>query len=683
MPLDDYGKKRDFRRTPEPPGELIDGRPARSVFVVHKHDARALHWDLRIEVDGVLWSFAVPKGFSYNPKDKHLAVRTEDHPIEYEEFHGVIPKGQYGAGAMTIWDRGTFEWTVEPDPHKAVAKGEIKIILYGRKLRGEWHLVKTAREPNHWLLFKSKDRFSGPDRDSALGVDLADAVVAPFPGDVALMTPAPEPRAPFSDPDWVFEMRFAGRRALLERRGERVDLRGPDATPEGVVADVQALRCDDALLDGVLLALDERGRPDRATLDDALAGRSDSSIVYYAFDLLQFDEFDLRPMPLVDRKGALRAIVPELDHLLFVDHVAGNGESLADAIKTAGLPGMIAKRAGSTYVAGASDDWLEVPIEDRHDELSRDGSAAKSHAPAAPASSRVKLTNLSKVYWPAEGYTKGDLLHYYEQVSELLLPYLKDRPVHMNRFPDGIEGKAFYQRHATETTPKWVRRVRIHSDSKDEEQDYILCDDVDTLLCMINLGSIDLHPWMSRHHDFEHPDYAVLDLDPKVAPFSHVIELARIAGRILHDLGLRPCLKTSGKTGLHIFLPLLPNTYTYEHVRMFLEGVARAIVRERPDICTVERVVGNREGKVYLDFLQNGKGQTVVPPYVARPTRGACVSTPLRWDELTDDLTPHRFNIQTVPRRLDDTGDLFAGVLDDPQDLMPAIERLADLISGS
>jgi len=669
-PLDEYRQKRDFARTPEPAAERTEG--SGTTFVVHRHEARNLHYDLRLEHRGVLCSWAVPRGFSYDPTDKRLAVRTEDHPLAYEHFSGRIPKGQYGAGTMTIWDRGSYTLVKAADWDAAMSRGELKVVLRGRRLRGEWHLVRTQQGPNTWLLFKSRDVYAGPSRDSALGIDLAAATAATaLPTDLAAMRWSAV-RAPFRDPDWLFEMEFAGRRCFAERDGERAALRGVATTPPAVRDGLLALRCQRATLDGVLVALDGDARPCRTTLDRALAGATTVPVVYYAFDLLHWEEYDLRPLPLLDRKAALRALVPEVPGVLYVDHVIGNGPALLDAIAAAGLPAAIGKRGTSGYRSGPAPDWLRI-------EASA-GAAPTTAAPAPPkaAAARSKPSNLGKVYWPAEGYTKGDLLAYYHAVADVLLPHLRDRPVHLNRFPDGIDGKSFYQREAKAGTPDWVRTVPIEHDGAPVPHHVI--DDLETLLYVVNLGSIDLHPWLSRTHSLDAPDWAVLDLDPKTAPFAHVVRIARAAGRLLRGIGLRPLLKTSGRFGLHVFVPLQPG-YTYDHSRMFVEAVARVLVRELPDIATVERLPDRREGKVYLDFLQNRRSQTVVPPYVVRPIRTASVSTPLTWDELEDhDLTPQRFTLQTMPARVATRGDLFRPALEDRQDLLPAIAALDDVL---
>lgn len=680
-PLDEYARKRDFSRTPEPAGTPPEVASKELVFVVHMHEARALHYDLRLEVDGVLASFAVPKGFSYNPKEKRLAVHTEDHPMEYEHFSGVIPKGQYGAGAMTIWDRGHYRWVTKPAGREAIAKGELKLQLYGRKLRGEWHLVKLKKgksneNDRNWLLFKSKDRYAGSERDTALGVDLAPAAQAPLPDDVQVMEPGPTCK-PFSDPEWLFEMAFAGRRVLAEKRQDEIRLRGIPSAPKQVLADLRQIGAENALLDGVLVALDSNERPSPEVLERCLSGKGKDTVYFYAFDLLYYDEFDLRGLPLVDRKGALRAILPPLRTLLYVDHVAGSGESLAEAATTAGLDSLVAKRADSTYEAGPQESWLRLPLEKGTKELAV--SDALARAQPKRAGSRVKLSNLEKVYWPADGFTKGDMLAFYDQVADYMLPYLLDRPVHMNRFPDGIDGKSFYQKEAKEGTPDWVETVPIQSGSRGETVPYTVCQNKDTLLYLANLGSIDLHPWLSRRQSLDSPDWAVLDLDPKSAPFGHVITIARRLHEVLEEIGIASYLKTSGKTGLHIYIPLEAG-YTYDHSRMFCEGVARLVASELKDIATTERVLGSREGKVYVDFLQNRRGQTLVPPYCIRPVKGATVSAPLSWDELTEDLHPSQFTIQTVLPRISRYGDLFQPTLTDPQDLLPAIEALEDLL---
>lgn len=699
--LDEYRRKRDFSRTPEPvPRPTGGAENPEARFVVHRHEARRLHYDLRLESGGVLRSWAVPRGFSYAPSTKRLAMRTEDHPLEYLTFSGVIPKGQYGAGTMTVWDEGIYEDVVGCGLSEGLVKGELKLRLRGRRLRGEWHLVRTRAaergggEP--WLLFKSHDRYAGPDRDSVLGISLQGVPRAePFsPREFRPMSPDGE-TAPFSDPEWLFEADFDGARVLLTYAHDRLQAYATaGAMPGGFrVLDLGAfappLAAERAILDGVLVAADEHGRPSREALERALA-RGREGMVCYVFDLLYFDDFDLRPLPLLDRKAALRDVLPSgQGTLLFVDHILGDGPALAAALARAGLRRGLARRGESPYRSGPSPDWRLMCVDPGEEAatlpvyraLERDvGPTARSPV------RRVRPTNVDKVYWPREGFTKGDLLAYYASVADLLLPHLADRPVHMLRCPDGIDGPRFYQRHPPEHLPSWIRKVDVTkfgtgaADEGEATTPAIVCEDRDTLLYLANLGSIDLHAWISRVASLDHPDWAVLDLDPPAGvPFVQVARLAREIRSLLERLGLRSYPKTSGASGLHVYVPLAP-VHDFEQARMFCEAVALMVVREHRDIATVERSPSRRGGRIYLDCLQNRRGATMAPPYVVRPVAGASVSTPLDWDEVDDSLHPSRFTIRTAPPRFAERGDLFGGVLQDRQDLRPAIAELARVL---
>jgi bifunctional non-homologous end joining protein LigD len=356
-----------------------------------------------------------------------------------------------------------------------------------------------------------------------------------------------------------------------------------------------------------------------------------------------------------------------------VDHVQGRGEDLVEVTSAAGLPAVVAKEASGTYVSGPSPTWREIPARPATDAEKRDLLEVLKETAPRKTKHKIKFSNLEKIYWPKEGFTKGDLIDYYDKVAELIVPYLHERPVHMLRYPDGIEGKAFYQKDAPEHIADWITIEPIVSESKSKPIRFIICNDRDTLLYMVNLGSIDLHPWLSRRGSLDSPDWAILDLDPDGSPFPHVVRVARAIGKVLRGIGLRPYLKTSGASGLHVYVPLLPG-YTYDHAVQFCEGIARLVAQDHQDIATVERVVNRRGGKVYIDFLQNRRGQTVVPPYVARPVPGASVSTPLDWDELDSELHPSMFTIENMLPRIARLGDLFRGTLTDKQDLLPAIE---------
>ncbi|MDD9985225.1 MAG: non-homologous end-joining DNA ligase [Spirochaetaceae bacterium] len=679
--LDRYRAKRDFSRTPEPAAGGTDGGGLR--FVVHRHEARRLHYDLRLEMDGVLLCFAVPRGFSHDPADKRLAVHTEDHPLDYIAFRGVIPKGQYGGGTMEIWDHGTYLVRRAPSTAAALASGEIKVVLRGRRLRGEWHLVRTAGAGDDWLLFKARDRYARSPGDPPGAVDLRDARHASVPDRPRPMRPAGE-RAAFSDAAWLFEMEFAGRRTLAVIRDGQAELLAADGGAadhfDAILAALSGLRAEHAVIDGVLVAVDGHGRPSRAELDRHAADGDTSGVAFYAFDLLHYEEWDVRGLPLLDRKALLKSILTPSGSVLYVDHVAADGERLAAAASAAGLQALVAKRIDSAYRPGRQDAWARVRLPAGGDAAGLPIDEALRRRPAPPADAvRVKLGNLDKVYWPASGHTKGDLIDYYLAVADSLLPYLRSRPIHLLRYPDGVDGEGFYQKQVPHL-PSWVPTVDVSTG--DEEARYIVCGDRDTLLYMVNLGSIDFHPWLSRIDDLDAPDWAVIDLDAKGSSFAKVVRVARTLARVLHGMETAGYPKTSGKSGMHVYVPLAGG-YTYDQARMFCEGLARIVVREHRDIATVERSAARRGDRVYVDFLQNRREQTVVPPYAVRPVSGATVSAPLSWDELDADLSPSRFTLDTVPERLARTGDLFRDALANGQDLADAAGRLERYLSLS
>jgi bifunctional non-homologous end joining protein LigD len=291
---------------------------------------------------------------------------------------------------------------------------------------------------------------------------------------------------------------------------------------------------------------------------------------------------------------------------------------------------------------------------------------------------RLKPTNVKKIFWPAEGYTKGDLIAYYERVAPLMLPYLRDRPLVLTRFPDGITGKSFYQKDAPDFAPAWVRTERIYSRDTERDIAYLVVDDVEMLRYVANSGAIPIHLWGSRVLSLERPDWLVLDLDPKGAPFTDVVRVALALRRILERLELPSYVKTSGATGLHILLPLGAH-YTYEQCRTFARLLAVMGVEAEPDISTVARPLRARGGKVYIDFGQNGHGQTIVAPYSLRPLPGAPASCPLAWREVTPRLDPARFTLKTLPARFDKMADPLTPVLGDGIDMPAALERIEAL----
>lgn len=831
-----YRAKRALERTPEPAGAL---RPAAGDpfaggghrFVVHQHAARRLHYDLRLELDGVLRSWAVPKGPSYDPADKRLAVHVEDHPLEYGDFEGIIPPGNYGAGAVILWDRG--HWVPQGDPEAELRAGKLLFELRGLKLRGLWTLVKLRKSEKDWLLIKERDRYArapagelppesvlsgltvqelaeGKDRGAEIRRRLAElrAPARPVQGEaVGLMLADPVDR-PFSRAGWVFELKLDGYRILAAKAGSEVRLltrNGNDcaaAFPEVVLA-VAGLPFDRLVLDGEVVILDEAGRPSFQQLQgrsrlrrpiDLRQAAQEAPATFFAFDLLGFEEFDVRPLPLVERKALLRRVLPPAGLVRYLDHFEREGEAVFEQVRKLDLEGMIAKKADSPYRAGRSSAWLKVrtrrsedfvvvgftaprgsrsgfgalhlahyvdgaltyagragsgftgkelaEVRARLDRLRREGppcggpvprdrgttwvepelvceveytewtdegllrqpvflrfrddkrpeecvgrgaggraetpgggDAPVGPPPRPPARPSPAFTNLDKVFWPAEGYTKRDLIEYYRAVAPWLLPYLADRPIVLTRYPDGIEGKSFFQKDAPVFVPDWIRTERMWSDQAEREIDYLVCDDLESLLYVVNLGTIPLHVWASRVASLERPDWCVLDLDPKEAPFAHVIEVARACHRLCERIGLPSFVKTSGSSGLHVLIPL-GRRYTYAQGRSLAELLARVIAAELPDIATVTRQVSRRDGRVYLDYVQNGAGRLLVAPFSVRPLPGAPVSFPLEWREVTARLDIRRFTIRTAVERLERRGDPLRPVLALAPDLDRALSAL-------
>jgi len=854
-PLDAYRKKRDPERTPEPFGarRAGDGR----LFVIQKHAARRLHYDVRLEMDGVLKSWAVPKGPSMKAEEKRLAVHVEDHPFEYADFEGIIPEGNYGAGAVIVWDRGWYRLVKDGPPAAQLASGRLEVELFGVKLRGRWTLARMSGKSNEWLMLKKADAFAGGDEpterfpesvlsgltveDVRAGSSRLDTLRAQLARLNAPARPLDGARQPvmlaslaeraFSDPAWLFEIKYDGVRVLAARDGERVELYGRAGQvftaryPEVVTA-LRALPLQRFVLDGEVVALDEQGRPSFQRLQnrmhltrpaDVERARSTVPVSAIFFDALALDGRDLRETPLAERKTCLALAVPARGVIHYGAHVEGRGEAFYEAAAEQRLEGIIAKRADSRYVGGRTRDWLKIKCHLRQEfviggwtdpqgtrgwfgalhlgvhegdrlvyvakvgtgfdeallrrlwdvlqplgrttspfaagtptgrghhwveptlvadvrftewteeggirhptflglrddkpprEVRREAgvrsepeaAAASPDAgrepqstraagrktpklksprtpasPEAPAADRqVTITNPKKVFWPDEGYTKSDLIAYYEGVGPWLLPYLAERPLVLTRYPDGIKGKSFYQKDAPTWAPVWVRTERIWAKGVEREIDYFIVDSVEALRYVANTGTIPLHLWASRVGSLERPDWLVLDLDPKGAPFTDVVKVALALRAILERLELPSYPKTSGATGLHILLPLAAR-YTYDETRTFANLLATLAVEALPEISTIARMIRLREGKVYVDYGQNGHGQTIVAPLSVRPLPGAPVSCPLRWPEVTARLDPRRFTIRTLRARLEAEGDPMAPVLGAGVDIAAALARV-------
>lgn len=292
---------------------------------------------------------------------------------------------------------------------------------------------------------------------------------------------------------------------------------------------------------------------------------------------------------------------------------------------------------------------------------------------------KVKLTNQDKIYFPKDEITKGDVIEYYQSVANYILPHLKNRPLSLNRFPNGIEEQSFYQKDASDNIPDWIKTTQVYSESNDKYIDYIYCNDKATLAYLNNLGCIDLNPWNSSLPDLEHPDFMVLDLDPsKKNSFDDVIETALQVNEVLNSIKVKGYCKTSGSTGIHIYIPMA-GKYDFDQVKDFAHILMTQVNEKLSKITTLERSLQKRDDKkIYLDYLQNRTGQTLASVYSLRPKEGASVSMPLEWEELKPGLKPTDFNIHNALERIKEKGDLFKPVLGRGIDMMKVLELLQD-----
>lgn len=855
MDLEEYKKKRDFERTSEPDA-VIKKSSGKKRFVVQRHDASRLHYDFRLEMEGVLKSWAIPKGPSMNPSDKRLAIKVEDHPFAYRKFEGIIPEGNYGAGEVWIWDEGTYEPLYPGDGKendeillKELAEGSLKIILHGQKLKGEFALVKmhTAKEEDAWLLIKHNDKYA-----EAVPYDVEDHLTlnqrstSPSPDHKKenkteaeqeqsarkikknrqagkrylagqkkltdfikpmLSTPGGKP---FDDEEWIFEIKWDGYRAIADlregmqfysRNGLSFMGRYPDVE-SGLLKQSQQM-----ILDGEIVAYNRQGKPDFQLLQH-YAEHPDVPLIFHVFDLLFLNGYSTRDLPLFQRKELLKEALLEMPFVKYADHVERDGRTFFEAIQQEKMEGIMAKKKSSIYRDGLrSPEWVKIKdqqtaeaiiagyteprgsrkyfgslilatyeqgvlryaghagtgfsekrlkeihallqplvthkmpftakpvtntpptwvdpvvvctmkyseitddglfrhpvfigvredktVEDLYQESLKQSSDSSTVMPDAKSKARrdskhtpgrkktevpePTYTNTDKLYWKKEKITKGELIEYYLSVSDFLLPYLKGRAQSLHRFPNGIEKPGFYHKDAGDTAPAWVDTVSIYSESTDKNVEYIVCNNRETLGYLINLGCIDLNPWNNKIDFPNKPDYLIIDLDPSEKnSFSQVVETAKVTKELLDAIGVTAFCKTSGSSGLHIYLPM-DAQYTYEQVRDFALILMQMVQKRLPRTTTLERALKKRGPKIYLDYLQNRAGQTVASVYSVRPKRGAPVSMPLEWEELTKDLTIGDFTIHNALIRLQKKGDLFRPVLEKGIDLMPVLNRLEEM----
>jgi bifunctional non-homologous end joining protein LigD len=873
--LSEYSAKRSFTATPEPGPVSVAGREGPLMFVIQQHSATRLHYDFRIECDGVLMSWAVPKGPSLDPADKRLAVRTEDHPFEYGSFEGIIPAGQYGAGEVIVWDCGVYSpdeeeetWFHDRDHAEKLVRagleaGKLSLQLRGEKVKGSFALVRT-KDAKTWLLIKHKDRFvskarlTARDRSVLSGVTVEEMTALPVqriaaarlvPGggkrplpDNLLPMQAEIGEAVLNSADWMWEPKLDGYRALafIDRHGVKLRSRrglelGADFPK--LVAELGRQSVDGMVLDGEIVAFDASGKASFGAMQNR--GSGPERAVFYCFDLLYFAGVDVRRTSYADRRRYLaQCLLPS--PLVQLVHAEDDGIALHKAAIASGFEGVIGKRKTSLYESGKrSGAWLKVKAANTADFVvggytagkgSRatlgalllgywegrklrfashvgsgfdDGSLARtkkvleplqrktnpfaekpelnapttwvepslvaevrfqgwtddghlrapvflrlrddvdpkevkraaSVQPATPKDEileqldngkaaltlavgkhQIRLTHLDRVYWPADpalkqpALTKRDLLRYFAEVAPYVLPHLADRPLTMIRMPDGISGQRFFQKHWSQERPPFVETITVFSGSKEESQDYLLCNNLPTLLWLAQSGTLEFHVWHSRAKlaadaksksaDYasseaamdasvlNFPDYVVFDLDPYIysgkekagdepelntVAFEKGKEVAFWLRELLQTMSLEAIVKTSGKTGLHVFVPIR-RTIDFDAAREVSELVGRHLMRQHAKDITLEWSVPKRTGKIFMDYNMNVRGKTLNVAYSPRGASGAPVSMPLTWEELSD-AHPLDFRITNVPERLAKTGDRWREALTRKQSLEAALGK--------
>ncbi|HSE11037.1 MAG TPA: DNA ligase D [Rudaea sp.] len=887
--LSEYSARRTFEATPEPAPTLAEGNGP-LLFVVQQHSARRLHYDFRLECDGVLKSWAVPKGPSLDREEKRLAVQTEDHPYDYASFEGVIPPKQYGAGEVIVWDCGVYSpdeggtWfhdraEAQRRVREGIDKGKLSFLLRGEKLKGSFALVRT-KDAKSWLLIKHKDRFvtsadvTQQNRSVLSGVAVEDLKKVPArripatqlvpAGDIVAMPTRLAPMqaeigdAPFNRSGWMWEPKLDGYRVLafIDRNGvklrSRRGLELAGAFPK-VVAELAAQAVEGMILDGEIVAFDASGKPSFNALQNRVQLKTEREVaaadlktpaIYYCFDLLYFAGVDLRHAAYRDRRRYLaQCLLPS--PLVQLVHAAEDGIALHAAALASGFEGVLGKRADSRYEAGRrSGSWLKIkPVQsadfvvggytsgkgsraslgalllgywDKQRKLHyashvgsgfddrslkqvqakleplkrktspfvekpavngvvtwvepaivaevkfqswtddgalrapvflrlRDDIDAKSVRrieagacrPAASGSDpiaeivaqlddrktaftllvgpeRIRLTHLDRVYWPADpalqqpALTKRDLLRYFAQVSPYMLPHLADRPLTMIRMPDGITKQRFFQKHWEQERPEFAETITVYSGHKDESHEYLLCNNLPTLLWLAQSGTLEFHIWhsrakvgpdsLSKSTDYasslesleasvlNYPDYVVFDIDPYIysgkeargaepelntTAFEKGKEVAFWLREVLHGMSLEPIVKTSGKTGLHVFVPI-KRTIDFDAARQVSELVGRHLMRQHPKDITLEWSVPKRTGKIFIDYNMNVRGKTLNVAYSPRGEPGAPVSMPLTWEELAK-AHPLDFRLANVIEMLTRSGDRWHNALKNKQNLELAL----------
>jgi bifunctional non-homologous end joining protein LigD len=822
MALETYRQKRDFAVTKEPRGRKA--RQAGHSYLIQKHDARRLHYDLRLEMDGVLKSWAVTRGPSLVPGEKRLAVHVEDHPLDYGSFEGTIPKGEYGGGTVLLWDKGS--WSPIGDERKGYQKGHLQFELHGEKLRGRWHLVRMQAKPRdkheNWLLIKADDdEARGEGAQDILeehpesvktGRDLAEietekpgwssktgkitqkakpaaarvapkakAIVsskttkaaapiqgaksAPMPGFVEPELASLVGKVPASD-RYVHEIKFDGYRLQVHINKGKVQLftrSGLDWTTrfgKTLNAAFKVLPVTTALIDGELVVENDAGASSFSALQEDLSLKKSDRFIFYAFDLLYLDGYDLREAPLIARKEALQTVIASgSDPLRFSEHFEAEGETIFRHACSLSLEGLISKLREAPYRSGRSKDWVKSKCTARQEfviggytvsttspkaigslalgvyergklrhvgrvgtgftaqvaadlmkklkplqqekspfagrlsavaardvrfvnpalvaeiefrswtgdgnlrhasfhglredkpagEVVKEAAAKPASAPAARAkvrSTSVALTHPDRLYWPDDGVTKKRLASYYVDVWARIAPFIVARPLSLLRCPDGVSKACFFQKHAWKGINRFIKLVQDPKDKAAEP--FLIIDELDGLIALAQVGVLEIHPWGSPLAALETPDTMIFDLDPgEDVSWMDIVAAAQDVKTRLEAVGLAAFVKTSGGKGLHVCVPLKPKA-GWNEVKSFAKALAEAMAKDHPDRFISIATKAKRKGLIFIDYLRKGRGATAVAPYSTRARKGAAISMPLAWTELTDKIGPDYFTISNA-----------------------------------
>lgn len=791
--LSKYNQKRNFERTLEPEGETEYSEEGLR-FVVQHHMARKEHYDLRVEWEGVLLSWAVPKGPSYDTHDKRLAVHVEDHPLEYRNFEGTIPKGEYGGGVVMLWDEGF--WEPYGNVEEGLSKGELKFVLKGRRLKGKWALVrwkaKSGETKDNWLLLKEKDEYvktAGGIAEFTTSIRTGRTMMEIEKGEDEKIMRNPFSRADVqlaklvrtvpADEDWLYELKYDGYRIMAFVEGNNVRLitrNGNDYIKRfhDVASSLIDLAAGRAMvLDGEIAITDASGKTDFQALQNYMRNPKGKNLTYIVFDILALDGADLRGRRLTDRKETLEVLMKDAPKRLYYSrYVRGNGKESFAAACEAGMEGIIGKKADSVYSGTRNGDWIKLKCDKRQEfviggyslsdkktsgvsslllgvyegeelvyagragtgisesdmnmleekfenikrleapfrvvpetkpkeritwlepelvaeikfaewtkenllrqasfkglrtdkdpgDIKREKAEEETRSPIPKEVEKqmegnvnniiiegIKITNPDKVMFDDPEITKADIVRYYAEVSERMLPYVSHRILSIVRCPKGISQTCFYKKHPGPSS-KGVITIPVTNDDG-ETEDYFYIENVSGLVSEVQMGTLEFHTWGSRADELEKPDMIVFDLDPDEG-----MDLSRIRQGVLDiksilvELSLNSYLKTSGGKGYHVVIPLKP-VVSWNTVHDFARSVAEVMEQKWPDRYTSNVRKVKRKGRIFIDWIRNGRGATSVAPYSIRARKGARVSMPIGWDEL-DTVAPDGITMADALSRL-------------------------------